>query len=67
MEKNDDIHIKKKNEGTFTASAKRAGKSVQKHATDVIKKYKGKEGLTKAQKTLLRRAVFARNASKWKK
>ncbi len=64
---NGDIHIKEKNEGTFTASAKRAGKSVQAYATEVIKKYKGKEGLSKPQKTLLRRAVFAKNAAKWKK
>jgi hypothetical protein len=65
--KKDDIEINPKNEGKFTASAKRAGKSVQAYATEVIRKYKGKKGLTEAQKTLLRRAVFAKNASKWKK
>jgi len=67
MAKKDDIHIKKKNEGKFTAQAKRAGKSVQAYATEVIRKYKGKENATAAQKTLLRRAVFAKNAAKWKK
>jgi len=67
MTKKDDININPKNEGKFTASAKRAGKSVQGFATDVIKKYKGKKNLTEPQKTLLKRAVFAKNASKWKK
>jgi len=67
MTKKDDIDINPKNEGKFTASAKRAGKSVQGYATEVIKKYKGKKGLTDPQKTLLKRAVFAKNASKWKK
>ncbi len=61
------IKIKKANRGKFTASAKKAGKSVQGHATDVIKKYKGKKKLTEAQKTQLKRAVFAKNAKKWKK
>jgi hypothetical protein len=30
------IHIKEENRGKFTASAERAGKSVQEHATDVL-------------------------------
>jgi hypothetical protein len=40
------IHIKEKNKGKFTESAKRAGKSVQEHASDVIKDPKA----TKLQK-----------------
>lgn len=53
------IHIKKKNRGKFTASAKRAGKSVQQHARDVL----ADPNATPLQK---KRANFARNASKWK-
>lgn len=30
------IHIKPENKGKFTASAKKAGKSVQEHAQDVV-------------------------------
>jgi len=67
MTKKDTIELNPKNEGTFTASARRAGKSVQAFATEVIKKYKGKKGLTETQKTLLKRAVFAKNAAKWNK
>ena len=59
------IHIKKANEGLFTAAAKRHGKSVQGYATEVIKRLKGKTK-TANEKTLLRRAVFAKNAKKWK-
>jgi hypothetical protein len=40
------IHIKEKNKGKFTESAKRAGKSVQEHARDVVKNPKA----TKLQK-----------------
>lgn len=54
------IHIKKKNRGKFTESAKRAGKSVQEHARDVVKN----PNATTLQK---KRAQFAINAKKWKK
>lgn len=53
------IHIKKQNRGKFTESAKRAGKSVQEHARDVVNDPKA----TKLQK---RRAQFALNAKKFK-
>ena len=53
------IHIKKKNRGKFTASAKRAGQSVQEHARSVLNNPKA----TPLQK---KRANFARNAAKWK-
>ena len=36
LKKGGGIHIKKKNRGKFTESAKRAGKSVQEHARDVV-------------------------------
>lgn len=51
------IHIKPENKGKFTRSAKRAGKSVQEHARDVIKN----PNATKLQK---KRAQFAINAKK---
>lgn len=54
------IHIKKKNRGKFTASAKRAGKSVQQHARDIL----ADPSATPLQK---KRANFARNAAKWHK
>lgn len=53
------IRIKKENRGKFTTSAKRAGKSVQEHATDVL----NDPHATRLQK---RRAQFAKNAKKWK-
>lgn len=53
------IKIKKKNKGKFTESAKRAGKSVQEHARDVVNDPKA----TKLQK---RRAQFALNSKKFK-
>lgn len=53
------IHIKKKNRGKFTASAKKAGRSVQEHAKAVLRNPKA----TPLQK---KRANFARNAAKWK-
>lgn len=53
------IHIKKKNRGKFTASAKRAGRSVQEHARAVL----NNPNATPLQK---KRANFARNAAKWK-
>lgn len=52
------IHIKKKNRGKFTASAKRAGQSVQEHARSVL----NDPNATPLQK---KRANFARNAAKW--
>lgn len=53
------IHIKKKNRGKFTASAKQAGQSVQEHARSVL----NNPNATPLQK---KRANFARNAAKWK-
>lgn len=53
------IHIKKKNKGKFTASAKKAGQSVQEHARSVL----NNPNATPLQK---KRANFARNAAKWK-
>lgn len=53
------IHIKEKNKGKFTESAKRAGKSVQEYARDVVNNPKA----TKLQK---KRAQFALNAKKFK-
>ena len=53
------IHIKEKNKGKFTEAAKRAGKSVQEHARDVVNNPKA----TKLQK---KRAQFALNAKKFK-
>lgn len=53
------IHIKEENKGKFTESARRAGKSVQEHATDVL----NDPNATKLQK---RRAQFAKNAKKFK-
>lgn len=52
------IHIKKENRGKFTAAAKRAGKSVQEYATDVL----NDPNATRLQK---RRAQFAKNAKKF--
>lgn len=53
------IHIKEKNRGKFTAAAKRAGKSVQEYARDVV----NDPNATTLQK---RRAQFALNAKKFK-
>ena len=50
-------------EGSFTAKAKRAGKSTQVYAKAVVKKYKGKPK-TPAQLKLFRQALFARNVTK---
>ena len=54
------IFIKPENRGKFTASAKKAGKSVQGQAASVLKD----PNATPLQK---KRANFARNAAKWKK
>lgn len=53
------IHIKKKNRGKFTKSAKAAGQTVQQHAISVLKD----PNATPLQK---KRANFARNAKKFK-
>ena len=50
---------KMKNRGKFTASAKKAGQSVQEHARSVL----NNPNATPLQK---KRANFARNAAKWK-
>lgn len=57
--KNGGIHIKEENRGKFTASAKRAGRSVQEHADAVLKD----PNATPLQK---RRAQFAKNSKLFK-
>jgi hypothetical protein len=52
------IHIKKKNKGKFTASAKAAGEGVQEHAHKVM----NDPNATPLQK---KRANFAIQAKKW--
>lgn len=54
------IHIKKANRGKFTAAAKRAGMGVQAYARKILA---NKEHHSPQ---LVKRANFARNASKWK-
>lgn len=54
------IHIKKKNRGKFTESAKRVGMGVQAFANKVLKAPKGKYS-----SKLRKRAAFAKNAAKW--
>lgn len=54
------IHIKKANRGKFTAAAKRAGMSVQEYARHIL------ANKDKYTPTLVKRANFARNASKFK-
>lgn len=54
------IFIKPANRGKFTASAKKAGRSVQGHAAAVL----ADEDASPMQK---KRANFARNAAKWNK
>ena len=54
------ITIKKENRGKFTASAKRAGKTVQQYARDVL----ADPNATPLQK---KRANFARNSKRWSK
>lgn len=53
-----DIHIKKKNRGKFTESAKRHGMSVQQYASKVLSDPSSPSYLRK-------RAQFAKNAAKW--
>jgi hypothetical protein len=55
------IHINPANKGKFTASAKRAGMGVQEFASHVLA---NREDYSPTQ---VKRANFARNASKWKK
>ena len=59
MARGGNIHIKKANEGKFTEQAKRAGMSVQQFAAHVLAN-KGKYSAA-----TVKRANFARNASKW--
>ena len=54
------IYIKPSNRGKFTDSAKRAGMSVQEYARHIL------ANKDKYSSTLVKRANFARNASKWK-
>lgn len=54
------IHIKPSKRGTFTAAAKRHGKGVQEFARQVLA---NKENYSPA---MVKKANFARNASKWK-
>lgn len=54
------IHIKPSKKGTFTAMAKKAGKSVQAEATSILKPG------SKASPAAKKKANFARNAAKWK-
>ena len=60
MKNGSKIHIKKKNRGKFSASARKAGQSVQEHAKSVL----NNPNATPLQK---KRANFARNAAKWNK
>ena len=52
--------------GSFTAMAKRKGKSASTYANEVIRKYKGKKK-TPAQLKLFRRAVFARSMERMRR
>ena len=54
------IRIKSSTKGSFTAAAKKAGKSVQQEASDVLKS-------SSASPAMKKKANFARNAAKWKK
>lgn len=54
------IHIKPSKRGTFTAAAKKHGKGVQEFASQVLA---NKEDYSPA---MVKKANFARNASKWK-
>ena len=55
------IHIKKSKRGTFTAAAKKRGESVQGFARKVL------ANKSKYSPAMVKKANFARNASKWKK
>jgi hypothetical protein len=54
------IKIKKSTRGSFTAAAKKAGKSVQQEATSVLNN-------PNASPAMKKKANFARNAAKWNK
>lgn len=54
------IHIKPSKRGTFTAAAKKHGKSVQAFASRVL------ANKDKYSSAMVKKANFARNASKWK-
>ena len=60
------LKIRPKMRGAFTRKAKKARMSVQKYARQIIKKYKGKTK-NKREVKLLRQAIFAKTAKKWKK
>ena len=60
FKKGGSIHIKKKNRGKFTESAKRAGMEVQEYARHIL------ANKDKYSSTLVKRANFARNAKKFK-
>lgn len=60
QKKGGNIHIKKKNRGKFTESAKRAGMGVQEFARHVL------ANKDKYSPTLVKRANFARNSKKFK-
>lgn len=60
MKNGSKIHIKKKNRGKFTASARRAGEGVQEHAHNVM----NNPNSTPLQR---KRANFAIQAKKWHK
>lgn len=54
------IHIAKNKRGTFTAAAKKRGMSVQEFASKVL------ANKSKYSSAMVKKANFARNASKWK-
>lgn len=54
------IHIKKSKRGTFTTEAKRRGLTVQELAAKVL------ANRSKYSSAMIKKAVFARNARKWK-
>lgn len=58
--KGNKIKIKKENRGKFTESANRSGMGVQEFASHVL------SNKDKYSTTQVKRANFARNASKWK-
>lgn len=61
LEGDSGIHIKKSKEGTFTAAANKHGESVQGFASKVLN---NKENYSPA---MVKKANFAKNASKWNK
>lgn len=54
------VNIKPSKKGTFTAAAKKAGKSVQGEASAVLANKNSSPAMRK-------KAQFAKNAAKWKK